>query len=99
LADPQHGEIGIGVFANQICHLLQTIREASHNQRRAVHDMAVGKQETVRREQESRTGCAIAATRSIADLDMSNRWTYFPAGTNYGLRISIQQSVIGSRRQ
>jgi hypothetical protein len=60
--------------------------------------MAVRKQEAVRREQESRTGCAIAATRWIADLDMSNRWTYSPAGTNYGLRISIQQSVIRSRR-
>ena len=64
----------------------------------AMHDVAVGQDEPVRRDDKARAA-AQALARPAAHFDIYDRRPDFLGGADHGPRVGIQQSVVRRRRR
>src|ERR1051326_2363660 len=106
--DPDYGEIGIRVVADQLRLVLVAVRDRDFNLRCAMDDVTVRQNETVRRKDKTRSTAArflwharIISASIVCCLlyfDIDDRRAHALGRRDYGSRIGIQQlSVIGLR--
>ena len=90
-----HGEISVRIVSDKVGARFPAVGKVDHNFARTMHDVAVGQNKTVRRDDESR---ATAAARSVGPrFDVHHRRRDPVNCTNDGARIFVQQSDIVPR--
>jgi hypothetical protein len=90
----QHREVGVGIIADDLGARFATVGCLGVNRFGAMHDMAVGHDKTVRRNEEARSAAAAAMARPR--LDMHDGRTGLAHGRAHRARIRIEESQIGS---
>ena len=103
-ADAQHGEVRVGIAADQIGFDAGLFVQAHDQPLGAVHDMTVGEQIAVGREQESRTArvpriARRAAGAALRDLDEGDGRSDALQGADHGAGIGIEDRRVIARRR
>src|SRR5262245_52392395 len=94
---PQNGKIGIRIVTDQCRMTALTVGERDDDLRCAMHDVAVGEDESVRCEQEARaaarafTSASLRSLTMLTHLDMCHRGTCSLRRLDNGVRIGIKQ--------
>ncbi len=87
-----HGEIGIRIVSDKLGARFTAVGKVDHNFARTMHDVAVGQNKTVRRDDESR---AAAAARAVGPRFNVHHRRRDPVNrTDDGARIFVEQSDI-----
>src|SRR5215510_6565741 len=95
--DPDYGQIGFGIVADQLRLASPTVEQRHLDLRRAVDDVVVGQQKAVGREDES--GAAAAPPGAVRNLDVDHRRADLLGRPDDRLRIGVEQFSVGQRRR
>jgi len=91
--DTQDGEVGAGVIADDEGARLAAVGRLRDDLVRTVNDVAVGHDESVRRDEEARAGASPALLFGVG-LDMHDGGAGLADGRGDGVRISVKQLPI-----
>ena len=105
--DSEHGKVGVRVPAYEVRLKPASIRQRHLDRCRSMHDVAVGKNKSVRCEDESRAipprllresriHC-LPAPAPMTDLDIHHRGAYFFGHPDYRSRIGVENTIIRIR--
>ena len=85
--DSQDGEIGLGIVADHFRGEPATVGGGDADRAAAVHDVAVGEDEAVGREDEAGPGASARA----ADLDLDHRGAHALGRRDDGARVGVEE--------
>ena len=94
--NPHDREVRVRIVADGICPHAVSVDVADADLTCTMHDVAVGQQQTIRREQKS-GACTVPRALSIrlCDLEVHHRRCHTPRRRNDGLRVGIEESRVG----
>ena len=93
-ADAENGKIGFRIITHAIGFVLLAVRESDSDSPGVMDDVAVGKNEAVRREYKTRACAGTVSAASNVNIDNGRADPF--GSRNHGLRICIQQDRIGN---
>ena len=98
-ADADHGDVGVGIVADQVRVEARAVGDAHLDGARAVHDVAVGEDESVGGEHEPRAAAAarrfaFGRARALSDLDVNDGGADPLGGRDHRGGIGVEQDGV-----
>ncbi len=93
--DPDEGKVGVGIIAKDTAGEAAAVENRDIRALGALHDMAVGKNQTVRREDDAGARPAAAA---LTDIEPHDAWPDPLDDLGHRLRISVKKRRVAARR-